>query len=101
MALASAEVAQGMLHGEGMGKLMERIDESIHIVTDMMAQIASATENQSSAGELICRHIDSVATISANTATDLEQARNEMMNLADDSKTLYETVGQFKLAKAA
>jgi methyl-accepting chemotaxis protein len=101
MALARQEVAQGILHGEGMGQLMQQIDKSIHIVTEMMVQIASATENQSSAGELICQHIDSVAIISANTATDLEQARNEMMNLADDSKALYETVGQFKMAKAA
>ena len=101
MASARQEVGQGILHGEGMGQLMLKIEDSIRIVTEMMTQIAGATENQSSAGDLICQHIDSVAIISANTATDLEQARNEMMNLADDSRALYETVGQFKMAKAA
>jgi methyl-accepting chemotaxis protein len=101
MALATQEVAQGVLHGEGMGQLLQQIEDSMHIVSDMMRQIASATEDQSAAGEHIWRNIDSVATISADTAVSFEQARNEMLTLADSSKALFDTVGQFKLAAAA
>ncbi|OIR19570.1 methyl-accepting chemotaxis protein PctC [mine drainage metagenome] len=101
MTLAKQEVAQGVLHGENMGQLLHRIEESVLIVTEMMRQIASSTEDQSAAGENISLNINSVATISASTATDIEQARNEMLSLANASKALFETLGQFKLARAA
>jgi methyl-accepting chemotaxis protein len=101
MALAKQEVAQGVLHGEGMGQLLRQIESSVLIVTDMMRQIASSTEDQSAAGEDIWLNINSVATISANTATDIEQAGNEMQILANSSRALYETIGQFKLARTA
>jgi methyl-accepting chemotaxis protein len=101
MKQANQEVAQGIRQGKEMEQLLLQINHSIQTVTQMMNQIAAATENQSAAGELICRNIDSVATISASTASDIEQARNEMRMLAHTSKALYETVGQFKLAKAA
>jgi len=101
MALAKQEVAQGVLHGEGMGQVLLEIENSVHVVAEMMRQIASATEDQSAVGEHIWRNIDSVATISADTAVSFEQARNEMLTLANSSKVLFDTVGQFKLAKAA
>lgn len=101
MALAKQEVAQGVLHGEGMGALLREIESSVLVVTEMMRQIASSTEDQSAAGEDIWLNINSVATISANTATDIEQAGNEMQTLANSSRALYETIGQFKLARTA
>lgn len=101
MLLAKNEVVHGVRYGENMGELLEKIEQSVHFVTQMMRQIASATEEQSAAGDHISQNIDSVATISASTAADIEHARNAMINLADISKTLYAAVGQFKLAKAA
>ena len=98
MMLAKQEVAQGVLHGEGMGQLLHQIEDSMHIVSEMMRQIASSTEDQSAASQHIWRNIDSVATISSKTATDIEQARNEMTTLANSSKALCETVGHFKWA---
>lgn len=100
MTLAKQEVAQGVVHGEDMGKLLSQIESSVHFVTEMMKHIADTTEVQSATGERIWRNIDSVATISASTAASIEKARNEMRTLADTSRTLYETVGQFKLANA-
>jgi methyl-accepting chemotaxis protein len=100
MTQAKQEVAQGVLHGQNMGDLLGQIESSVYFVTDMMKQIADATEVQSATGERIWKNIDSVAAISANTAANIEQARNEMKSLASSSRTLYETVGQFKLASA-
>jgi methyl-accepting chemotaxis protein len=100
MTIAKQEVAQGVAHGEDMGRLLDQIEQSVRFVTDMMKQIAEATEVQSATGEHIWRNIDSVASISANTAANIEKARNEMKSLANSSRTLYETVGQFKLASA-
>lgn len=101
MILAKHEVVQGVCFGENMGELLEKIEKSVHFVTEMMRQIAAATEEQSAAGDHISQNIDSVATISASTAADIEHARNAMINLADISRTLYAAVGQFKLAQAA
>jgi methyl-accepting chemotaxis protein len=99
--LAKEEVVQGVRYGEHMGNLLQEIEKSVHFVTEMMGQIASATEEQSAAGDHISQNIDSVATISASTAHDIEHARNAMMHLAEISKTLFAAVGQFKLARAA
>jgi methyl-accepting chemotaxis protein len=101
MVLAKEEVVHGVRHGENMGQLLVEIEKSVHIVTDMMQQIAAATEEQSAAGDNISRNIDSVASISASTATDIEHARNAMINLSDISKALFAAVGQFKLARVA
>lgn len=101
MILAKQEVVQGVRHGENMGQLLRKIEESVHTVTAMMQQIATATEEQSAAGDHISHNIDTVATISASTVTDIEHARNAMMRLADISRTLHAAVGQFKLAQAA
>ncbi|GAB5605372.1 methyl-accepting chemotaxis protein [Sideroxyarcus sp. TK5] len=49
MGIAKHEVAQGVQHGEGMGQLLQQIEDSMHLVSDMMRQIASATEDQSAA----------------------------------------------------
>ncbi|MFM2407469.1 MAG: hypothetical protein RL358_211 [Pseudomonadota bacterium] len=100
MSLAKHEVAQGVVHGNSMGDLLRRIENSVLVVTEMMSQIAHATEDQSAAGEHIWRNIDSVATISAKTASDIEHARNEMLTLTHSSQALSETVGQFKLSRA-
>ncbi|MBI1175166.1 MAG: HAMP domain-containing protein [Sideroxydans sp.] len=100
MMLAKEEVVRGVSHGEDMGKLVRKIEDSVRIVTKMMNQIATATEEQSSAGDHITRNIDSVATISASTAADIEHSRNAMLQLADTSKALHAAVSQFKLAQA-
>jgi methyl-accepting chemotaxis protein len=62
-----------------------------------MQQIATATEEQSAVGTEIAANIDTVATITASTANDIERARNAMMVLAQTSKILHEAVGQFNL----
>ena len=95
------DLTKAVFHGENMGGVLRQIEDSILVVSDMMKQIANATETQSAAGEHLWQNINSVATISPNTAANIELARDEMMTLADSSKALYETVGQFKLAKTA
>lgn len=100
MTQASDEVSQGVRHGEKMGQVLEEIDRSVFLVTKIMHQIAAATEEQSAVGTEIAANIDTVATITASTASDIERARNAMMELAQTSKTLHEAVGQFNLSGA-
>ena len=100
MALAKDEVSQGVSLGEKMGRLLQEIDRSVHVVTDMLQQIAVATEEQSAVGTEISANIETVANITASTANDIELARNAMQNLVSTSRTLHEAVGQFRLAGA-
>ncbi|MDP2879777.1 MAG: methyl-accepting chemotaxis protein [Sulfuricella sp.] len=100
MVRAKNEVSQGVSLGEKMGRLLQEIDRSVHIVTDMLQQIAVATEEQSAVGTEISANIETVANITASTANDIERARNAMLDLASSSRTLHEAVGQFKLAGA-
>lgn len=100
MQKASEEVNEGVRQGEKMGIVLDNIDRSVCMVTDIMQQIASATEEQSAVGIEISSNIDSVANISASTADDIEKARNAMMALAQSSATLHEAVEQFKFAAA-
>jgi methyl-accepting chemotaxis protein len=88
-------------HGEKMGQVLEQIDRSVFLVTEIMQQIAMATEEQSAVGTEIAVNIDTVATITAATANDIERARNAMMELVQTSRTLHEAVGQFNLSGAA
>ena len=101
MVKAKNEVRQGVSLGEKMGRLLQEIDRSVHVVTDMLQQIAVATEEQSAVGTEISANIETVANITASTANDIERARNAMLDLASSSRTLHEAVGQFKLADAA
>ncbi|HUW51623.1 MAG TPA: methyl-accepting chemotaxis protein [Sulfuricella sp.] len=98
MTLAREEVNQGVRYGEKMGQVLQEIDRSVHVVTEMMRHIAAATEEQSAVGAEIASNIETVANISASTANDIERARNAMMELAGSSKKLHEDVGQFNLA---
>jgi methyl-accepting chemotaxis protein len=100
MALAKDEVSQGVILGEKMGRVLQEIDRSVHIVTDMLQQIAVATEEQSAVGTEISANIETVANITASTANDIERARNSMRDLVSSSKNLHEAVGQFRLAGA-
>jgi methyl-accepting chemotaxis protein len=94
---AKHEVEQGVGLGRDMGELLHSIDESVQVVTEMMKQIAEATKAQSAAGDAISDNINTVAAISSANASDIEEARNAMVSLADISEKLYAAVGQFKL----
>lgn len=100
MALAKDEVSQGVSLGEKIGRVLQEIDRSVHVVTDMLQQIAVATEEQSAVGTEISANIETVANITASTANDIERARNAMLDLVSTSRTLHEAVGQFRLAGA-
>ena len=100
MALTKGEVSQGVSLGEKIGRVLQEIDRSVHVVTDMLQQIAVATEEQSAVGAEISANIETVANITASTANDIEMARNAMLDLASTSRTLHEAVGQFRLAGA-
>jgi hypothetical protein len=66
-------------------------------VNDMITQIATAAEEQSTTGEEVASNIESVASITNNTANDAElsSAYSDQLNsMASDLKAM---AGEFKL----
>jgi len=100
MVRAKNEVSQGVHLGEKIGRMLQEIDRSVHVFTDMLQHIAVATEEQSAVGAEISANSETVANITASTANDIERARNSMRDLVSSSKTLHEAVVQFNMSDA-
>lgn len=79
------------------GAALDKIVETVKRVSDMIAQIATAAEEQSATTEEITRNIGSIAEVSKDTMTKAEASSSvteEMKKLAEELESL---VNRFKL----
>lgn len=76
---------------------LNEIYSAIESVQEMMRQIATASEEQSSAAEQISRNVENVDRITKETATGTEQAATAAEQLSRQSEELKNLVGGFKL----
>ncbi len=79
------------------GTALDKIVETVKKVSDMIAQIATAAEEQSATTEEITRNIGSIAEVSKDTMTKAEASSSvteEMKKLAEELESL---VNRFKL----
>jgi methyl-accepting chemotaxis protein len=97
---ASREVGLGVEQGGKVEKLLGDIDASVRNVTEMMHQIASATEGQSVAGNEILESVDTLAGITSSSVADIELTRDAMSELAGLAKSLHGKLGAFRLSEA-
>ncbi len=82
------------------GAALDKIVETVKKVSDMIAQIATAAEEQSATTEEITRNIGSIAEISKDTMTKAEASSSvteEMKKLAEQLESL---VNRFKLRQS-
>ncbi len=92
------EVGEGVRHGEQMSGVLAEIDRSVQLVTDMMQQIAAATEEQSQVARDIGANIETVAEISVATASDMASTRDAVGELAQCAERLHQAVDRFRAA---
>ncbi|HXU92799.1 MAG TPA: methyl-accepting chemotaxis protein [Gallionella sp.] len=92
-------VRTGVEHGERISAVLTEVEASIQVVSDMMHQIAQATEIQSQEGRQIATHIADVTHITTSTTKEIETTRNEMAVLAQTSEVLQRMVSQFRLSE--
>lgn len=92
------EVDKGRELTDQAGNSLTEIVNMSQGVMDMIRQIATATEEQSSAAEQISRNIDGVASIARETSTGAEQSAAAAEQLNRQAEGLKTIVGQFKIS---
>ncbi|MCX7192470.1 MAG: methyl-accepting chemotaxis protein [Proteobacteria bacterium] len=89
----------GVTRGKKTDAVLAEIGDSMQLVALRMQQIAQATQEQSTSGELIAAHMAEVHSISANTSDDLDNTRDEMEGLARASEVLHRSVSRFRFSE--
>jgi methyl-accepting chemotaxis protein len=69
-------------------------------VTDMVTQIAAASEEQSSASEEISKNVEAISKVSAETAQGTQQIARAAEDLNRLTENLQQLVSRFTLSKA-
>lgn len=91
------EVKEGVEFSSSAGESLKQIVSLVQNVTDMIAQIATATEEQSAATEEISSNIEDIAMVSRDTASGASRASGSAKDLKEQANNLHSLVEQFKL----
>jgi methyl-accepting chemotaxis protein len=79
------------------GQALQEIQEIVAKLSQMISQIAAATEEQSTGAEEISRNVESVSTVSKEAASASQELAASAEELNGQMRSLYELVGQFKV----
>ncbi len=91
------EVKNGVELSNKAGDSLKQIVGLVQNVTDMINQIATATEEQSAASEEITSNIEDIAKVSKDTAGGASRSSGSAKNLKELSENLQKLVEQFRL----
>lgn len=92
------EVDQGRELADKAGSSLNEIVSMAQRVTDMIAQIATATEQQSAAAEQISKNIEHISSVTRETATGAEQSAAAAEELNRQAEGLQLMVAKFKVS---
>ncbi|MFA6970040.1 MAG: methyl-accepting chemotaxis protein [Gallionella sp.] len=99
---SAREIAKiGVKRGKRTDAVLAEIGDSMQLVAVRMQQIAQATQEQSTSGELIATHMAEVHNISTSTSNDIENTRDEMAGMARASEVLHRSVSRFRFTAIA
>ncbi len=91
------QVDRGRELADNAGNSLNEIVTMAQRVTDMIAQIATASEEQSAAAEQISKNIEHINTVTRETATGAEQSAAAAEELNRQAEGLQQMVSRFKL----
>lgn len=91
------EVEQGIRLADRAGSSLREIVSVSQTVTDMVTQIAAASEEQSGASGEIARNIEAISTVTAETSQGTQQIARTAEDLNGMTEQLQQLVRQFKL----
>ncbi len=97
MQKGTSEVENGRELADKAGNSLTEIVNVSQRVMDMVQQIATASEEQSSAAEQISKNIENVASVTKETATGAEQSAAAAEELNRQAEGLQTMVGQFRV----
>jgi methyl-accepting chemotaxis protein len=95
-AAAGVRLKSGALSRQA-GEALREIFAKIAQNSEMVAQIATATEQQSAAVDEISQNVDSIATLARDVATGVQQTSDTAAGLRGKSAQLLELMGRFKV----
>lgn len=91
--IAESTVAQSQKANSG----LDKIKQSINIITDMNQQIAAAAEQQSKVAEQINHKTIQIRELSANTAAESKEIQQHMRSQVEDVKQQAAILNSFKV----
>jgi methyl-accepting chemotaxis protein len=91
------EVSSGIELVEQAGVMLNAIVGNAQSVADMVGQIATASEEQSSASEQISRNVDAINSVTQESASGTQQIAQTAEDLNRLTEQLQELLDQFKL----
>jgi methyl-accepting chemotaxis protein len=99
MELGTKEVDQGIAMADAAGSSLREIVELSQRVTDMVTQMASASEQQAGASEEISKSVEGISSVTQETATGIQQIARTAEDLNRLTDDLQRMIGRFKLSE--
>jgi methyl-accepting chemotaxis protein len=99
MEQGTGEVEKGKELATRAGSSLKEIVEVSKKVTDMVTQIAVASEEQSSASEQISKNVEAISKVTGETAQGTQQIARAAEDLNKMSDNLQRMVGRFMLSR--
>jgi len=93
----SERVEEGLAMAREMGEAFETIVDSTDRVGERMAEIAAASEEQSTTSEQIARNVQSISSVSQESAVEVTQVAEAANDLTRLTTKLRRRVDQFEL----
>ncbi|MBK7258281.1 MAG: methyl-accepting chemotaxis protein [Ignavibacteriae bacterium] len=93
------EVERGIDLADRAGESLKEIVGVSQKVTDMVAQIAAASEEQSSASEEISKNVEAISKVTGETAQGTQQIARAAEDLNRLTDNLQRLVGEFKVGQ--
>ncbi len=94
----NSEVDEGIKLADRAGESLRNIVDNTQKVVDMMMQIAAASEEQSTTSEQISQNVESISTVSSESAKGIMQIARGADDLAKLTDSLQRLVMDFKLS---
>ena len=97
MERGTRQVDDGIQLADRAGKALEEIVGVSQKVTDMVTQIAAASEEQSTTSEMISKNVEAISTVTGETASGTQQIARTAEDLNRLTMQLQDLVSRFNL----
>ena len=97
MNAGTEEVSRGRDLAYSAGSSLEKINDSTLVVVDLVTQVASASEEQSTTSEEISRSIEGISQVTQESAAGIEQIAHAAEDLNRLTENLQSIMSSFKI----
>jgi len=97
MKTGTMQVEEGKKLARSAGNVLVEIVGEAQKVSDLVIQVAAASEEQSAASEQISKNIESISSVTHQTASGVQQVARAAEDLSRLTINLQEMIGRFKI----